>query len=211
MVGIGLHELTPEEYHGDPCEVPALSSSIAKILVTESPAHAWLAHPRLGGRRFEPSADMDRGSLMHALLLQHERPVSVVDADDWRTKAAREAREAARAAGVLPVLRHKYDSALKASEVIRSRLRDEWGILLDGRVEVAAVWEELADDGTKVLCRAQMDHLAIDLGAASILDLKCGGCAAPDFCERQMVPMGYDIQQAAYTRAIESIFPRLAG
>jgi len=213
MLDVGLHEdIPPEEYHADPCSVPALSASIAKVLIEDSPAHAWLAHPRLGGKRADPTNDMDRGTLLHALLLNQGRPVVLVDAADWRTKAAKEARDQARSAGALPILKHKLIEAKDAAERIRSRLVKEWGIRLDrGKSEVVVVWKELADDGTEVLCRGQLDHLYLTKNAANILDLKCGGCAAPDFCVRQMVPMGYDIQRAAYVRAIESLYPHLAG
>ena len=33
QVGAGLHDLTHDQYHGDPCPEPSLSASIAKILL----------------------------------------------------------------------------------------------------------------------------------------------------------------------------------
>ena len=47
----GIHDIPPREYHADPCPAPSLSRSIAKLLVERSPAHAYAAHPRLGGPR----------------------------------------------------------------------------------------------------------------------------------------------------------------
>ena len=49
--------------------IPALSYSIAKILIGESPRHAWCAHPLLGNMRGEPTAEMDFGQVAHKLML----------------------------------------------------------------------------------------------------------------------------------------------
>jgi hypothetical protein len=54
--------LTAEEYFAEPCAVPALSSSVANILETESPLHAWSTHPRLGGMKRAPTRSLDLGS-----------------------------------------------------------------------------------------------------------------------------------------------------
>ena len=40
-------DISAEAYHADPAPEPSLSSSVAKILVNLSPAHARIAHPRL--------------------------------------------------------------------------------------------------------------------------------------------------------------------
>ena len=70
-------DLTPKVYHADPCERPSLSSTIAKVMCSRSPRHAWLAHPRLGDA---PEGDAPEGeekvskqkllgSLLHRLVL----------------------------------------------------------------------------------------------------------------------------------------------
>ena len=43
----GIYNILAEQYHADPCVTASLSSSIAKILIEQSPMHAWMAHPRL--------------------------------------------------------------------------------------------------------------------------------------------------------------------
>lgn len=214
-LGIGLHyDVSPDVYHSDPCEHPSLSASIAHVLASQSPAHAWLAHPRLGGKRSddETTKEMDHGSLLHALLLGRGRDVVLVDADDWRTKAAKEARDSAREQGAIPVLKHRLVAANDAAVVIRARLKEEWGINLAANgssSEVVAIWEEESDDGTRVICRGQLDWLSASMG--QIVDLKCGASAEPESCVRKFVPMGYDIQRAAYVSAIGRLVPKLAG
>ena len=50
-----LVRMPARDYHADPGETPTLSASIAKRIVNESPLHAWLKHPRLGGLPDEPT------------------------------------------------------------------------------------------------------------------------------------------------------------
>jgi len=207
-----LPGVTPEEYHADPCERPSLSASIAATLVNRSPAHAWLEHPRLGGVGIEPTRAMDMGSLVHRLVLGIGPDVAVIDADDWRSKAAREARDEARAAGRLPVLRRQMQEAEAMATCLRQSLeRLHPPIVLDGVSEICITWQEDSASGP-VLCRAMLDQLVIDGGGrATIYDLKTTHSARPKDCERRALDMGYDIQQAAYCRGLLRARPELAG
>src|SRR5271156_5921927 len=108
----GLHALSMDVYQSDPCPAPSLSSGIANILLTQSPAHARLAHPRLNpAYQRETDSRMDIGSIAHAMLLERdESAVVIVDAPDWRTKAAKEARDGAWAEGKHAILAHKFEA-----------------------------------------------------------------------------------------------------
>jgi hypothetical protein len=59
---MGLHRFAPEEYHRDPAPAPSLSSTLARVLLNQSPLHAWTASPRLNPM-WEPkdSATFDIG------------------------------------------------------------------------------------------------------------------------------------------------------
>src|SRR6185503_15222345 len=100
----GILNCSIDEYHNDPCETPSLSASIAKLLIDKSPMHAHAAHPRFGGEKYESSAAQDAGTLIHRLLLGAGKDIETIDADDYRTNAAKAARDAAKAAGRIPVL-----------------------------------------------------------------------------------------------------------
>jgi len=204
----GLYpSISHEGYHADPCPSPSLSASIAHKLVTRSPLHAWHAHPKLGaGEREDPTAAMDNGTLVHRMLLGKGPDLVRVEADDWRTKAAKEARDAAREAGKLAVLAEKLDAAIVLSETLTKRLKDEHGIVLDGLSEVTAVWRE-----GDVWCRGRFDHWK-ELGVAgTIYDLKFVDNASPEAFARHMVNYGSDIQEAAYVSAVETLYPPMAG
>lgn len=198
-------DCSEEQYHADPCERPSLSASIATTLVTRSPLHAWSEHPRLGGLGKTATREMDRGTLIHRLVLGAGRDWHVIDADDYRTKGAREERDAARERGLVPVLRDELDAAQATASAILARLGDH-GLSLGGESEVKTAWEEQSRSGT-VLCRGMLDHL----DGARIIDLKTTARADPDTFERAMVSRGHDIQYTAYLSALESLRPELVG
>lgn len=224
-----LPGMTPEQYH-HAVGPPRLSQSIAKRLCEESPWHAKRELDRRAPtHEDEPAEDsaetkkrdtMDRGTIVHALLLGTPSPAVVVadettgePFDSFRTKAAQAQKAAIKAAGKIPVLAHKVASVTKLADRIRFELLKEHGIDLDGDSELAAHWTERASDGTEVLCRGMFDHwLAADAkGRPTIYDLKIWASANPRKLVHKIHDMGVDIQGEAYTRAAEKASPDLAG
>lgn len=214
--------ISAADYHAD-CVAPApsLSSSIAKELVSRSPRHAWLAHPRLGGMPVDgeedngdPSASKAKalGELIHRLVLGKGGEIVVFDADSWRSPAIRAQRDLARAKGQLPVLATKLPEAQKAADEARRQL-DEMGldyVFRDGMKEVVIVWQ--TPQG--VWCRAMMDCLIIDENAktAEIWDLKtCGRSSHPTACAAQISKLGYDLSLEFYLRGLVTLRPDLTG
>lgn len=201
-----LHEMTPAEYHADPCAKPSLSASIANVLCERSPLHAWHVHPKLGGRPCESTKEMNEGSLIHRLMLGVGTGVEVIAADNFKTKLAREARDAAIEAGLVPVLERELHRLQRVADTLTARLREEYGIVLSGQKEVVVTWREMALSGD-VECRGMLDHWDSPL----IDDLKRISSADPDTIAKHVVKYGYAIQEAAYRRGIEQTFPELAG
>jgi hypothetical protein len=194
-----LHNLTAEQYHADPCPIPSLSSSIASILIEQSPYHAWLAHPRLNANHTRTeSSRFDLGSAAHMMLLERRTDRIVrVQADDWRTKAAKEARDAAQANGQYAVLERQYADIVAMCTVAQDyMLTTELGdILATGTPEQTCLWQEGA-----MWCRARPDMLSADLRVC--LDYKSTASAAPEFIARQIGRMNYDLQSELYTRGL---------
>lgn len=142
----GLHDDIDEGlYHADPLSI---SSSQAKTLLYDGPAA--LKNPKPFG-----NADaLDIGSVVHALVLgvgEYE----VIDFPDYRTKAAREARDRVRAAGGTPVIPRDlaWAKAMRGS-VYSHPVAAE--ILAEGRPEVS-LWA--TDPATGVLMRGRIDWL----------------------------------------------------
>jgi len=210
MLEPGIYEnVSAEEYHSDPCDRPSLSASIAKTIILQSEAHAWLEHPKLGGEPWEASERMDMGSLGHALMLRQNRKVSLIPFKDYKTNEAKALRKSAREQGAIPILEDKLPGAKEAADRLRDRLKLKYGVELSGMSEVTVIWDEETEDGELVRCRSQMDHVLLD--AALIIDLKMTDDASPDATERTISQLGYQIQGAAYVSAIEHAIPALAG
>lgn len=207
-ITVGIDE---GRYHADDlgCPRPTLSASLAKVIVEKSPKHAYMAHPRLGGLKQESRKELDYGTLVHKLVLGTGPEIVLVDADDWRTKAAQEARDSAAACGKLAVLTSVYDAAESSADTIVEELRD-LGAPLVGDSEVTVQWTSY-HEGVSVACRARMDHLVVTRDRAIIIDLKTSRNAHPAACTRHILGYGYDIQRAAYVEAIETAYPHLAG
>jgi hypothetical protein len=203
VIGQGIHGLPVDLYHADPAERPSLSASIAAILCSQSPAHARAAHPRLNpDHQREEKGHYDVGTAAHAIVLEGRSIVEVVDAPDWRTNAAKDARDAARAAGRIPLLAHTLAEVEAMVEAIHEQLGDheaEPPLFTDGKPERTLIWEE---DG--ITCRALVDWLRDDYAAVD--DLKTTSRSAnPEAYSRALFGVGGDVQAAFYIRGVEKI------
>lgn len=199
--------MSEAEYFADPCEKPSLSQSIAGVIDRQSPAHGAARHPRLGGYKGETTESHEKGTLIHALLLGDERVV-VVEAGDWRTKAARERRQEIQADGGIAVLEEDHAEAEIVAETLRTNF-EEKGISLKGESELPIFWTEQAANGEIVQCRGLLDK--VDLETGEIRDLKSCASAHPEAISRHIDAYRYDVQHTAYTRAVGKVLPRLQG
>lgn len=190
-------------------EIPALSPSIAHLLTSESPLHAWSAHRLLGNKPRPPSDGMTKGQIIHALVLNDADRLEVIDADDFRSKAAREARDAALLAGKTPVAGPKYAEALEVADRILQRIIELGYDLSKGTTEQRIEWAEGAVHGD-IICHGHLDWLRND--RQLVIDLKTTDQSAhPDLCAGRLLRTAGVIQDAAYRRAVASRDPRLAG
>lgn len=194
------------DYHADPCPAPSLTASIANILINQSPAHARAAHPRLNPnfkRVDDPKFDL--GTTMHQLILEGIDAAYVVLADSWRTNAAKEARDEARAHGRIPLLVDQYEEAKRAVAAAKAQIEAhpaEPGLFTDGKPEQTIMWEE---DG--IWCRARLDWRRDD--DLVLDDLKtCGQSADPRRWQRTMLSIGAATQARFYCRGIKALTGR---
>ena len=196
----GIYTIPHDEYHRDPCETPSLSSSVAKVLLRQSPAHAALQHPKLNNNYVNAeSSRFDLGTIAHALLLEDDSSrLITIEADDWRTKAAKEARDAARAEGKIPILVKQAAHLLKMVGTARDFLRSSEVGDMTFKPEQTLAWQEA---GT--WCRARPDWLSDD--HTIICDYKTTDDANPDAFIRQIGRMMYDTQAEFYSRGLEAV------
>ena len=189
---LGISAMSAEQYHADPCPTPSLSRSILQTLITRSPAHAYAQHPRLNPDvKPMDSSKFDLGSAAHDLLLEGGTgKICVIDFDDYRTKDAKTQRDAARAAGLYPVLKKHNDDLQAMVETARDFMAGtELAREFDAGVsEQTLIWEE--DD---LWFRARPDRMAINRSV--VFDYKTTERAEPEYWgQRLLVQNGYDIQ-----------------
>lgn len=199
----GIYTIPAEEYHQDPCPEPSLSASIANLLCTDSPLHAYTAHPRLNPAFVrEEKETFDLGTVCHSLLLEGESAAEVFDFEDWRKAEARRARTEARQQGKIPILRKYWDRCQAMLSAARTQLeahKEARDAFTKGKPEQSLVWFE-AEYG--VWCRARLDWLHDSF--LKIDDYKSTGMTAnPDAISRSMFGVGWDVQAAFYLRGLK--------
>jgi len=201
----GIYNLTAEQYHADPAPTVSLSNSIAKILLDQSPRHAWMAHSRLNPEYVrEESSRFDLGTAAHMMLLEKRvDKIVVVNANDWRTKAAQAERDDARAAGCFPILARHYDavSNMVAAAIVFLQTTELGDILQSGDTERTVLWQE-----KDLWYRCRPDLMSSD--RRIIVDYKSTASAAPDDFAKQIGRMGYDLQAEFYVRGLQAITGR---
>lgn len=200
----GIYDISDEEYRADPCESPSLNASVAKILVNETPLHAWTAHPRLNpGFVREEKEIFDLGTVAHALMLQGLEHAAILDFDDWRKKEAKDMRDQLRASGNVPILRKHWNRVQAMVDAGKRQLaahKEAKNAFSDGKPEQSLVWED--DHG--VICRARLDWLHDSRKRFS--DYKSTGMTAnPDAISRSMFGAGWDVQEAFYRRGLKKL------
>lgn len=194
---LGLYPTMPMREYLD---IKAFSSGLAHRILSQSPLHAWTDSPWNPSRARDDSDAADIGTYAHAMLLEGEHSnLAIVEADDWRTKAAKEQRDAARAEGKLPILARKIGEVEKMVSVAKSFI---------GGCEIATIFDDGAAEQTIVfednglLCKARPDWLNKERSIG--LSYKTTpGSAAPDSWIRTQLP-GYDMGIVFYERAINA-------
>lgn len=195
----GIYNLTESEYHSDPCPQPSLSSSIAKILLAQSPLHGWMASPRLNPN-WEPvnKKTFDIGRAAHREVLGKGGDWTIIPPDILASNGAASTKEAkafvedARSRGLTPIKTDEADCVKTIALNMRTRL-SAMGITLDPEYSETAAIAQIDD----VWCRCLVDN-APKNPRSPLYDLKTTTDANPDKIVRAIMEYGYDIQAQHY-------------
>lgn len=191
------YDLSNEDYHAQHEWLSA--SGIKKLIPPSTPAHFKAAMD--GGEEHAPHFDL--GKAVHRRILGAGEEIVVVDAPDWRTKDAREQRDAAYAEGKTPILAADDEQiASMAASVERHDIART--LLSDGTPEVSLFW---IDEATDVKCRARLDWLpnAVKGRRMIVPDLKTAVSAAPSEFAKAAGRYGYYAQQQHYSDGIKAL------
>ena len=189
----GIHDAIPEDvYHADK---GSLSVSGAKKLLPPSCPAIFKYELDHGQQQRDV---FDYGKAAHKEALGVGAEVVVVDADNWMTKAAKEAKVAAYAEDKVPLLAKDkaavdaMGAALQAHPLASALLDPD-----NGKAEVSAFWD---DPTFGVLRRCRFDWLREAKGGRLLLvDYKSCASAERNTFAKAAASYGYDMQAAWYT------------
>lgn len=185
--------LPNREYHSH----DSLSASGLKILATQTPAHY---RHRMDNPQHKGIFDV--GTATHSLVLEDDHSlIASLEFDDWRTKAAREARDAAYADGLIPLLEKDYlvVKAMRDSVAAHPVARLA---LTGGKAEQSLFWEH--DTGTALRCRPDKLDLDSPIGPL-VCDLKTTANADPRKFGKTAFDFGYHQQDPHYRDGVQKV------
>lgn len=197
----GVYDRMPEDvYHADPVPGGSLSASGAKLLLPPScPAKYW--HERCFPR---PRRAFEYGSAAHKLVLGSGPEIVLVDEENWRKKAAQDARDEARRNGCIPLLLAELGEieqmamALRKHPVASGLLDPE-----SGDPEQSLFW---ADEDAGIWRRARLDWLRAKApGRLIIPDYKTCDQADAASVRRAVASYSYGMQAAQYTDGVRAL------
>lgn len=174
------------DYHRD----EALGSTSLKTLATRTPAHYQydLTHPKF-------SDAFTLGTAAHSLILEDDTDgIALIDAENWLTKAAKEAKAAALADGKQPLLMREWlqvqtmRDAVMAHPLARAAFTNH-------KAEQSVFWDE---DGLALKCRPD----AWKPGA--LIDLKTTRSADPNEFGKTAHEFGYHQSAAHYIDGVKA-------
>jgi len=185
-------------YHSDFGPVPegSLSSSGAKLLLPPN-CPAIFDHQRRHGKR--PTKAMELGTVVHGMVLGTGQPVDVHDYKDWTTKAAKEAKAKAIAAGHVPMLVHQHAEAEAIAQAVMEH-PTAGALFAEGDAELSGFWQ---DEEFGVWRRCRWDWLT---PWGEIGDLKTCASASPADIAKAMFNYGYYMQNAFYRDGYTALF-----
>jgi len=197
----GVYDLPAEEYHADPVEGGSLSSSGARKLLAPS-CPALFRYEQ--DNRPTPTADMNLGSAAHKVVLGAGADLVLIEADNYRTKAAKEQRDQAHADGLIPLLPHEHAVVTAMAKALREH--PTAAALLgrrEGKPEQSLFWQ---DDRTKVWRRALIDFLPTPKpGRMLLADYKTCPNADRESIAKSVHQFGYHQQAAWYCDGVKAL------
>lgn len=196
------------DYREDPCPIPSLTQSLCKIINERSPKHAWTACASLNND-WLPDDDpkFDVGNAAHKLVLGRGKDFEIIDADDWRTKAAKDTRIDAAKAGKIGILSYQFERASTMAQATFRQIgkHEDSDAFTNGAAEVMICWQEGG-----IWFRSLIDWLHDD--QRTVDDFKSTGMSvAPHVLGIRAEAGGWDIQAAFIERGLDVLDPAGAG
>lgn len=178
--------ISNRDYHAD----PALGSTSLKTLALKTPAHYLhdKQHPKF-------SDAFTLGTAAHSLILEGDTSsIVVVEADNWLTKAAKEAKAAALADGKQPLLTKEWVQVQAMRDaVMNHEVASQY--FTNHKAEQSVFW---AEDGLMLKCRPDAWLPGV------IVDLKTTVDANPNEFGKTAFNYGYFMSAAHYIDGVKA-------
>lgn len=165
------------------------------------PAKFWLASPWNPNREPINAPHFDVGKAAHLAVLEPEkvdREVVLHGFDEYRSDAAKAARDNAHAAGKIPLKPEEWAMVEEMRDAILADPLARGAFTGEGQSEVTATW---IDPNFGVSCKARADRV-IECGAA-LVDLKTASSAHPIGWSKAIWDHGYFSRAAWYLDGFE--------
>jgi PDDEXK-like domain of unknown function (DUF3799) len=201
----GIYNLSHEAYHADPCDSPSLGSTGARILASDCPAAF-----RYKTDNPEVKEEFDIGNATHLLVLEPDifaSKIAVIRGTDkkgnpsegYQTTDAKEKRDVARAAGLIPLLPKQMEqvegmrASLASDPIARFAFQNT-------EIERSMFWR---DPEFGFWCKTRPD--ALPKSRRYLIDLKTSASSDPEDFRKAVVNFGYHQQSAWYLDGVEAV------
>lgn len=195
----GVYQMSAARYHADPVADWSLCRSeimhLMRVPFGGCPAlYRW--------KRDQPSERaraFDLGHALHRRVLGEGAEIAVIDADDYRTKKARGARDRAYGSGMTPVLPHEMEDIERAAVALRAH-PTAMNAFVNGRPEQTLIWQ-CPHSGVWMRCRP--DWLPNE--GRIVPDLKMTHSCTDEALERKIENEGLFVQAALIEEGIRAL------
>jgi len=189
--------LSAEAYHADKTSIS--STGLRALLNPGCPAQ--FKYDRDNPQ--PPKREFDMGNAVHAAVLGEGHDiVEVTGFSDYKKGDARAVRDAAYAAGKVPLLpKEKKQVDAMAAAIRKDRNAGPLFAPGMGIPERSIYW---TDPATGVRCRVRPDWLIIRPDVTVIVDLKTTTDASPDACSKAIESYSYHQQGALYIDGVQA-------
>ena len=204
-----IDDMSFDDYLADPAPTPSVTSGILRELLGSAPRTVWQRTPRLNPDAVVAERKMfDLGSAAHALFVGKGADLAIVNADSWRTNAAKAMRDDAYAAGRTPILEKDYDAVESMAEAAHAQFSQNPSVRKVLRRQPAGGHDHLA--GAWRAASLPAGHVTVDpdVGdnyAPTIVHYKTTATLAPATLPRYAASMGWDVTAAHYAAGVQAL------
>ena len=204
-----VEDMSFQQYLDDPMPAPSLSGSTIKDVLGTAPKKVWQNNRRLNPDFVNDEKYIfDLGEAAHKAFTGMGNELVLIEADSYRTKAAKTMRDDARIAGRVPILEKDFERVSKMALTANLYFGEnpDIGPLIKNRSglypEISIFWQE-----STVFCRCRPDlYCEPPLGIPVVLHYKTTGLSVnPHHVNRLAAQQGWDLTAAHYEEGVKAL------